>query len=248
MKEEVIKFKNVSVLRHKKILDRISFCIRQGQHTAILGPNGSGKSTIIKLISRDIYPLQDEPGFEFKIWGRDDWDVAELRKKLGIVTPSLQENFNRDIPAIEVVVSGYFSGIGIYKNMKYTKKMINDSMLALKKMGVDKLALRTMDTLSTGEARRVLIARALVHNPKALLLDEPTGGLDMASAINFRKKITRISKTITIIIATHDVEDLIPEIKRVILLKNGKIFMDTDRKNAMKPENLNKMYGMKVYK
>lgn len=245
MKSKIVEFRNLTVLRDRKILNRVSFDIEEGCHTAIIGPNGSGKSTLINLITRNHYPLADEPGYKMNIWGRDDWNISELKKLLGIVSDTLSRDFDEDMPVKEAVLSGFFSSVGLF-HVKVTPKM---KMLAdknLEFMGIKKLENESVEALSSGEKRKMLIARALVHGPKALILDEPSNGLDIIAAEKFRKTMRKLCKKTTVIIATNDFFDIIPEIKKVIMLKNGKVFMQGAKEDLMTSKNLSKLFGGKI--
>jgi len=245
LKSKIAEFRNLTVLRDRKILNRVSFDIEEGCHTAIIGPNGSGKSTLINLITRNHYPLADEPGYKMNIWGRDDWNVTELKKLLGIVSDTLSRDFEEDMPVKEAVLSGFFSSVGLF-HVKVTPKM---KMLAdknLKFMGIKKLENESVAALSSGEKRKMLIARALVHAPKALILDEPSNGLDIIAAEKFRRTMRKLCAKTTVIIATNDFFDIIPEIKKVIMLKNGKVFMQGAKEKLMTSKNLSRLFGGKI--
>lgn len=223
----LIEFANVTVIRgDSKVLDRISLTIAENENVAILGPNGAGKSSLIKTINREYYPVPSGGPVVFRVRGKDSWDVFDLRAAFGIVSSDLQSSFSRDLPAREVVISGFFSSIGLFMH-KVTPQMERraDELMAF--LNVTHLAGHPMTTLSSGEARRVLIARALVHGPKTLILDEPTVSLDLSALHTFRATLRKIAQEGTgIIMATHNLHDIIPEISRVILMKDGKFVSD----------------------
>src|SRR5207248_3284667 len=154
-------------------LQGIDFKVKRSESVAILGPNGSGKSTLIKLITRELYPTEGR----LRIYGEEDWEVFELRSRLGIISNDLQATFMRDMTGLDVVLSGFFSSVGLWINHPLTKEMRKKAELTLKKLELDHLAKRMMDKVSSGEARRLLIARALIHSPRTLVFDEPTNSL-----------------------------------------------------------------------
>lgn len=242
----IIEFKNITVLGNKsRILDSVDLCIAEGGHTAILGPNGSGKSTLIKLMTREIYPYNMEPNV-FEIFGEKIWNVLDLRGKLGIVSDSQTSLVNPDVTCFEAVVSSFYNATNMY-GITADKKSIDASMGSLEFMEVGHLKDRFISEVSTGEARRIMIARALVHNPKALMLDEPTNALDIAAVHKFRATMSKIAKKgVVIIIATHTLQDIIPEIKDVVMLKDGKIFLSGGKKEALTGKNLEGLFGIKV--
>src|ERR1051325_2912956 len=174
----LIEFQNVSIARgDKRGLQSLTLTILSGEHVAILGPNGSGKSTLIKAITRELYPLQTDGPASVRILGRDSWNVFELRPHLGIVTNDLMQLCTRNYSAREIVLSGFFSSVGIWPNHVVTQAMENKADEVIELLEIATLRDRNVDELSSGEARRVLIARALVHAPQALVLDEPTASL-----------------------------------------------------------------------
>ena len=226
-------------------LDNLDLVVPQGEHLAILGPNGSGKSTLVSLLTRDLYPLGGRG--VLRILGRDRWVLSELRSLVGIVSPDLQTTFRRAMTARESVVSGFFGSVGIWRNHRVTRSMRTRAAAALRTLEIGNLANRRLDTLSLGEGRRVLIARALVHRPKALLLDEPTTGLDLRARRDFLATLGRLARGgTTLILVTHAPEEVIPEIGRVVLLRAGKIFRDGSRKEVLTAANLSRLYGMRV--
>jgi iron complex transport system ATP-binding protein len=221
------------VLGGARVLDRLTLAIAAGEHTAILGPNGAGKSTLIKLLTLQQYPLPTDNGIPpIRVFGRDRWDVFTLRSQLGIVSAELHDRFvqgnsNGTITGVDAVVSGFFASQGVFAHQRVTDRMRRQAADALERVGAAHLAAKTLDTMSTGEARRVLIARALVHNPQALVLDEPTRGLDLVARHEFLERVRIVARQgTTIVLVTHHVDEIIPEIDRVVLLKGGAVACD----------------------
>jgi iron complex transport system ATP-binding protein len=248
----LIEYKNVTLMRKdRKALDCLTLSIRLGEHVAILGPNGSGKSTLIKTITRELYPLAGVEESYFRILGRDRWDIFELRAFLGIVDAGLIEAVNyymevgvRSVAVKEFVLAGFFSSVGLWPNMEVTNEMKAKLWETLELLEILHLLNRNLTEISTGEQRRVLIARALVHDPKALLLDEPSSSLDMRAASELRKILRKIAANgVSIILVTHDLTDIIPEIKRVILLKEGHIFKDGTKEEILTSETISGLFG-----
>jgi iron complex transport system ATP-binding protein len=242
----LLSLENVSVIQsQKKLVDNLNIQIPLGQNTAILGPNGSGKSTLVKLISRHIHPYGGGNGL--KILGQERIPVFELRKQLGIVSSNEQFYFDGD-PPIEVydaVLSGFFAGRGVWIHDEVNDDMLLRADEALTEMGVSHLRGRAMRELSTGEARRVLIARALVHRPKALLLDEPCAGLDPAARHQFLNALRQISQNgVTLILVTHHIEEILPEIQHVVLLGGGQVFKEGSKKELLVDSTLSELFGI----
>jgi len=221
------------VLGGARVLDRLTLAIGAGEHTAILGPNGAGKSTFIKLLTLQQYPIPAANGTPpIRVFGRERWNVFELRAQLGIVSADLHDRFvhgnsSGTITGADAVLSGFFASQGVFAHQRVTDAMRGQAIDALENVGVGHLAAATLDTMSTGEARRVLIARALVHKPVALVLDEPTRGLDLVAQHAFMEQVRRIAQRgTTILLVTHHVDEIIPEIERVILLRRGRVACD----------------------
>ena len=246
MSEPLIQIEEVSVVRGGvTLLDRVSLTIAPGQHTAILGRNGSGKSTLVKLISRDLYPTNGGEGV--RIFGQTLWDVFELRKRLGLVSPALHADLVREdgLEVLDAVLSGFFASRGVWRHHRVTETMRADGREALRRIGADHLIGSSMATPSTGEARRVLIARALVHRPEALLLDEPCAGLDPATRRLFLESLRAVAASgVTLILVTHHVEEILPEIATVVMLRDGRILRQGDKDQLLTNEGLSDLFGL----
>ncbi|KAF5085675.1 putative ABC transporter ATP-binding protein YlmA [anaerobic digester metagenome] len=224
----LIEFRNVSVVRDgHRLLDSVSLTIREGEHIAILGPNGAGKSSLIRAITREYYPSSPGPDVTFRFRGRETWDAFDLRSHIGLVSGDLQQTFTRRISGREVVLSGFFSSIGLFLSHEVTPGMEQKTDEILEFLEVAHLADRPMTEISSGEGRRLLIGRALVHDPGTLVLDEPTNSLDLHALHTFRKTLRKIARSGTgIILVTHNLHDIIPEISRVVLMRDGAVRMD----------------------
>lgn len=250
----IIHIQDATVIKGKgvRVLDNISLTIGEGQHTAILGPNGSGKSSLIKLIAYLHYPLVHPDGTPpVKVFGRDRWNVFELRQQLGIVSPELHDTFTDHshgrLRGLDAVVTGFFASYGLFQHQEVTETMREAARAALRWMEAERLAAKPVETMSTGEARRILIARALVPNPRALLLDEPTTGLDLVATRRFLETLRGLARQErTIILVTHHVEDIMPEIEQVILLKTGRVFQAGPKSTVLTTATLSALYDTPV--
>lgn len=243
----LLEFENVTVIKEgKKLLNGISVTIQGGEDVAILGPNGAGKSSFIKAITREYYPSVQDNSMVFRIWGKDVWDVFELRPLLGIVSNELQHSFMRDFSGKEVILSGFFSSIGLF-HQTVTLAMEQKAENIMKFLEIDHLENQPVTRMSSGEARRFLIGRALVHDPKALVFDEPTNSLDLHALHTFRQTIRRIAQSGTgIILITHHLHDIIPEISRVILMKEGRFWKDGPKSAILTDENIGGLFEVPV--
>lgn len=230
----------------KAALHDVTLRIGVGEHAAILGPNGCGKSTLIKTITRECYPLQRE-GASMTILGEERWDVFTLRSLLGIVTNDLLAVCTREFTGSEIVLSGFFSSVGVWPHHHVTDEMRAKAKEALDLLEIPHLADRPVAEMSSGEAKRVLIARALVHQPRALLLDEPSNSLDVFAQHELREILRKLAITgIGILLVTHHLADIIPEIGRVILLRNGRIAADGAKEQVLTTEMLGDVFGVPV--
>jgi ABC-type molybdenum transport system, ATPase component/photorepair protein PhrA len=247
----LLEIDDATVLRGgRPVLDRFSLRVEAGRHTAILGANGSGKSTLVQLIARQLYPLAPDNGRSpVRVFGRTHWSVAELRGLLGIVSPALQNDYTSDAPleVFEAVVSGFFAARGLGLDHRVSEGMHERARTALEQLGAGHLIGRAMASLSTGEARRVLIARALVHRPRALLLDEPCAGLDPASRRRFLESLRALARGgTTLLLVTHHVEEILPEIGQVLLLKDGRVLCLGDKGATLTDAALGETFGLPI--
>lgn len=240
----LLEFKDVTVIKgRRKVLNSVSLSIRAGENAVILGPNGAGKSSFIKLITREYYPFENS---SFRIFGREDWNLFELRHRIGVVSNDLQAVCSRDISGLETVLSGFFGTIGMQRR-RVTPGMQKKAEAAMRFLEIAHLARQTVETMSSGEARRFLIARALIHKPKALILDEPMTSLDMRAAHEFRRVLQKIARSGThIILVTHHLEDILPEIGRVILIREGRVLLDANKDTALTSANISRLFRVPV--
>ena len=220
--------------------------IDAGEHVCILGPNGCGKSTLIKTITRECYPVA-RGGSEISIYGKQIWDIFELRLLLGIVSPDLLASCTTTATGRDVVLSGFFSSTRVFPHHQVRKDLRQRADTLLERVGAAHLADRPVVEMSSGEAKRILIARALVHSPKTLLFDEPSNTLDIAAQYQLRETMRQLARDgIGILLVTHHLPDIIPEIERVILLREGRVLADGPKPDILTPEMLQRLFGVPV--
>lgn len=246
-KPPLLDFRNLRVMRGQKLaLDNFSLRIGPDEHVAILGPNGCGKSTLIKTINRECYPIARDDA-STSILGQETWDVFQLRPHLGIVSNDLMLSCTGDAGGLDVVLSGFFSSTAIYPNHLVQPEHLALANAALAELGIAHLAERPLCEMSSGEARRVLIARALVHKPGALLFDEPCNSLDLAAQHNVRHTMSTLAQAGTaIILVTHELADIVPEIQRVVLMNRGRIVADGPKEEILQVQHLKALFGVNV--
>src|SRR5215475_2554583 len=247
MAEPLLHLHHVTVMRgDRAALDDVSLTIGAGEHICILGPNGCGKSTLIKTITRECYPLARD-GSSMSILGRDRWNVFELRNLLGIVSPDLLAQCSTDATGLDVVLSGFFSATRIFPHHHPQPQWIARAEATMERLGVSHLAARPVMHMSSGEAKRTLIARAVVHEPIALLFDEPSNALDIAAQFQLRDSMRELAdEGLGILLVTHHVSEIIPEIDRIVLLRAGRILVDGPKAEVLTSENLSELFGVPV--
>ena len=240
---EFLELRQVNVARGDRIvLHNVNLSIRTGEHVAILGPNGCGKSTLILTITCQIYPVV-EPGMKVRIFGRERWDLTELRKHFGVVGTDLPGERTAVTRGIDAVVAGFFSASTLWPNLHVTDEMRERAAEALARMEATHLAEQLVGTMSAGEKRRILIARALVHRPKQLLLDEPSTALDLAAQRELRETLRRLAGEGTgLVLVTHHLGDILPEIERIILMRGGEIVGDGAREELLTEARLSELF------
>lgn len=234
-------------MRGQKVaLDDFSLRIEADEHVAILGPNGCGKSTLIKIITRECYPVARD-GSSLSIMGKESWDVFSLRSQLGIVSNDLMTWCTGDACGRDVVLSGFFSSTALFANHHVDPKHRELADAALADLGIPHLSDRAVCEMSSGEARRVLIARALVHKPRALLFDEPCNSLDLGAQQKVRQTMSSLANSGTaIILVTHELADIVPEIQRVVFMNSGRVVADGAKADMLQIERLTKLFGVTV--
>jgi len=251
MSESLIRFENVDLIYDESYaLKNISLSVKRGEHCAIIGANGSGKSTLIKLIACELYPSYKTDPFCREILGKERWEIVELRKRLGIITNDIHWRFQSEganLRGFQAVLSGFNGTLGIFSHQEYTEEHYAIAHGALERLGIAHLADKILGNMSTGELRKIIVARALVHPIDVLLLDEPTVGLDIKAQIDFIEMIRSLSHGgTTIILVTHHIEEIFEEISKAVLLYKGEIFAQGVKEEIVTGENLSAIFEMGI--
>lgn len=249
IEDPLIDIKNATIYRGRTcVFEDLTLRIDQCEPTAILGPNGSGKTTLLKVINRELYPVRRDDSF-VRILGRENWNVWELRSHIGIVSHDLQASYRNTVSGLHVVLSGYLSSVGVHGSL--ARRISTDQTSAAKRvmqmLGIDSLMHTPLNKMSTGQQRRCLLARALVHDPDTLILDEPTAGLDLAASFDYLARIRRlVTAGKNIVLVTHLLNEIPPDIDRVILLRKGKIVADGTKSDVLTEKNLSRTYDIEL--
>lgn len=244
----LFEFKNVQVFQSgNSILKGITFSVAPNEHTAILGPNGSGKTTLMKLMTGDAQAAhKDENSSTSRIFGQSLYSIWDIKRRMGIITNNLQEKCKQDggyFNGLDTALTGFHDGIGFIRHDKIEKAHIEKAKILMLRLGIEHLMDRPFQFMSSGESRKTLIVRALVSEPDILMLDEPTTGLDIKSQfefLDFMEKMSDMNHTLLII--SHHIEEIIPCIQNVIMLKNGEIFMQGNKEELLTTSNIQKLY------
>ncbi|MGA8258878.1 MAG: ATP-binding cassette domain-containing protein [Arenicellales bacterium] len=244
----LIDIRNATVYRgDTRVFDRFSLSIDESENTAIIGPNGAGKTTLMKVLNRELYPVH-EPGSRVRILGRERWNVWELRRSLGVVSHDLQTHYLGYVRGVEVVLSGYYASVGVYDYQSFDQDQIDNARRIIRWLGVEDIADRVFSTMSTGQQRRFLLGRALIHEPAHLVLDEPTSGLDLKATYQYLDVIRRLMQEgRTLLLVTHHIHEIPPEINRVILMSEGTIVADGAKEEMLTDERLSRLFEVPIH-
>lgn len=255
MPEPLLELHEATVVKDgRPVLDRLTLTIHEGQHTAILGPNGAGKSVFVGLLTHHERAVPHDDGSPaVRVMGQARWDVGTLRRQLGVVSSSLHQRFvegNSEgrMTARTAVVSAFLASHGILRYGEVTAQMHARAVDALTRVGAAHLADRYLHQISGGEARRVLLARVMVTEPRVLVLDEPTTGLDLAARHDFMERVRDAARGTgtTLVLVTHHTEEIVPEIDRVLFLKDGRVAGDGPTAQMLTSDRLSEVFASPV--
>jgi iron complex transport system ATP-binding protein len=245
----LLDIRNATIYRgENRVFHRLNLTIGQHEQVAILGPNGSGKSTLLKVINREIYPVAAD-GSWVRILGRDRWNVWDLRSRIGIVSHELHASYRDTTTALHVVLSGYLSSVGVHGILagRITSAQRAKAREIMANLGIGDLADTPLRRMSTGQQRRCLLGRALVHEPETLILDEPTAGLDLTASFDYLARVRQlVAKGRSIVLVTHLLNEIPPEIERIILVRQGVIIADGRKDSVLTIEHLQEAYDTRI--
>jgi iron complex transport system ATP-binding protein len=245
--QNIIEIKHVTAYRGPtRVFTDLSLDIAHGCHTAILGPNGAGKSTLLKLLSRDIYPVQRQDSY-IRVFGQERWNVWDLRAHFGMVSHDLQHEYLGHARGLNIILSGYYSSIDTWSHQQFSAEDRQRAEGIMETLGVAELKDRAFASMSTGEQRRFLLGRALINDPDTLLLDEPTSGLDLKACFQYLDTVRGLIEAgKTIILVTHHIHEIPPEVARVVLLKQGTVIADGDKSSILTSNQLSNLFDTPI--
>lgn len=245
--EPYLDIRNAHVYNgNTKVFSGLNLQLFAGENTVILGPNGSGKTTLLKLLSRELYPVVREDSY-VKIYGSERVVIWELRSKIGFVSQDQQNQYDAHILGEDVVLSGFFGSVGLFQHQLISMQQRELALHMMEKLQIVDLRKRYYCHLSTGQQRRFLLARALIHSPGILIFDEPTNGLDVKATFQLLQMMSDLAEEgKTLLLVTHHVQEIIPEITRTLLLKEGRIIADGNKHTLLTSKNLTHLYDTPV--
>ncbi len=245
--EPIFEIENARVWRGDTLALRdFSLTLVHGESVAILGPNGAGKSSFLKLLTGEVRPEAD-PATACRLFGDELWSLEEIRHRIGVVMPEEVSRFEPYEITRDAVLSSLRGAYGRTRDMRFSLLDKDRARMSMEQMGVADLEDREFGALSSGERRRILIARALVHQPQVLVLDEPSTALDFAAAIHLTGMLRSwLAADRDLILVTHHPGEIPPEIERVILLRDGRVFADGPKRDVITAARLSELYQINL--
>lgn len=242
----VISLHNVSLLRDEvHLLKNITWQVRPGEHWAIIGPNGAGKTMLLKIIAGYLWPSRGTVRVLSEQFGSAD--IQGLRQYISWVSSALEQELPGENSVLETVASGAQATLRLFNKPK--KEILNKAKKLLQHFDLLRHAPQEFASLSVGEKKKALLARALMHEPSLMILDEVCAGLDPVARQDYLKyvrKITRHSNKITVLFVTHHLEELVPEITHVLGLRKGKALFSGEKFRCLNSLNMKKLFGSRV--
>ena len=227
-----------------KVIKNLTLKLFYNERIIILGPNGSGKSSIVDLINRNIYPLVEKES-HFKIFNEELIDLWKIRKYISTVNNEIKLRINRDLKVKDILLSGLYGRFCKINNPQ-KEDLIKVNEL-IEKMFLTDIADKKFGHISDGEKQISIIARAIINNPKVLILDEPSVNLDLKSRILLIEQIKKLSQLgICILCITHDISIITKDCSRLIFLKDREIIRDGKPSELMNSKNINQLFDINI--
>jgi iron complex transport system ATP-binding protein len=242
--EILIEINDVYLRREdNQILDGIHWKVNQGEHWVILGRNGSGKTTLLEMINGYLFPSQGTVRVLGNVYGQ--CDVREVRKQIGYISQSLLEKLALKDPVWEVVATGEYGYLRFYQDIP--AELREKAEQVLQEIGLYRLRNNPLGSLSQGERKKVLLARALMTDPAILVMDEPCSGLDLYEREKLLDNMNGLARrNMTIIYVTHHIEEIMPIFTHVVLMNQGKIVAAGPKQSVLTPDHLISAYEVPI--
>ena len=251
--EPIVELEHVNVARGQNIvLHDVSFRVEAGEHLAILGPNGCGKSTLLKTATCELYPIA-RPETRVRIMGRERWDLTQLKRKMGVVSAELPGRQTLSTTGFDAILTGFFSSSTLWPNLTVTDEMRERAEEILKVIDGEKLRTKLVGEMSAGQQRKTMIGRAMAGTAtegdvKMLLLDEPSNALDLAAQRDLREMLRGLAQQgVAILLITHHIADILPEIDRIVMMREGRIVADGKKSELLTEERLGGLFGGEIH-
>ena len=228
----------------RRVFDDLNLRLDLDEHTVILGPNGSGKSSLIRLLCRELYPVV-KPGSTLRIFGSETVRLSDLRRRIGVLSADLEARCHPSLKPMDLLLSAFVGAVGLGRHHEVSRQQRQRAVDLMHQLQLDALGERRFGELSDGQRRRVLLARALVHGPQVLVLDEPTNGLDLRSRFALLDHLRELARSgTTLLLVTHQLETILPEINRAVLLNNGQRVGDGTAADMLQAEPLSALFDL----
>ena len=249
--EPMIELEHLNVARGDKVvLHDLSLTVRAGEHLAILGPNGCGKSTLLKTMTCELYPVF-QPEMRVRILGKERWDLTELKRRMGVVQADLPGRQTLHTTGFDAILTGFFSSSTLWPNLEVTASMRERAEEILHLVHAEDLREKLVGEMSAGQQRRVMIGRALAGTSggvQMLLLDEPSNALDLAAQRDLREMLRKLAQQGTaILLITHHIADILPEMDRIVMMKDGRVVEDGRKRELLTGKILGELFGGEIH-
>ncbi|WP_396187640.1 ABC transporter ATP-binding protein [Citricoccus sp.] len=243
--ESVVEMAGVGVRRGTKdLLSEVSWQVREGERWIIMGPNGAGKSTLLQVASTRMHPTTGMVGILDEVLGAVD--VFELRPRIGLSSAALAQQLPDGETVLNAVLTASWGVMGRW-NETYDTVDEERARRLIWQWGLSGYEERRFGTLSEGERKRVLVARALMTDPELLLLDEPAAGLDLAGRETLVRALTRLASDLAapaLVLVTHHVEEVPPGFTHALLMRQGRVVAAGPLEQTLTEDHLSTAFGL----
>ncbi|MBN2583514.1 MAG: ABC transporter ATP-binding protein [Planctomycetes bacterium] len=243
----MIELSDITLIRdNRTILKNVSWRVRDGRHWALVGANGAGKTTLLQVVCGTLWPTEGDVRVLGERYG--ETDLRDLRREIGWFSAALEQRISPREVVRDLVASGKFATLGLVFDRPTRRDRARADEL-LEFMGCSHVARQTFGTLSQGERQKALICRALMPDPRLLILDEPCTGLDLAARERLLDSVDRLGRRRggpTMIMVTHHIEEITPAFGHVLLLKDGQVAAQGPKADVLTAAALGKALGVRL--